>query len=202
MTCENSTKGRGHTMHTATLTILGKPVMFTPPSAARVEACRKYRIGNRFPPGPCKKVLPDGAEEVTPGSTPKKTVPKAKAAPKKTTGKKAAPKKTAAPAETGAEREAQVKKMTGKPFHHGYRMAYVIDRLKKLANAMGGNFDRDKMIARVTTKHGTGEMRMTPQGWEVNIQRTNSAPYTRVFKDVESAAAQIESLRFFRPGDR
>lgn len=188
-------------MAAGTLVILGKPVTFTftKSDTYRVRACTRYRIGNKFPPGPCKKVLPEGAEEATPGTTPKKAVPKTKAVPKK----KAAPKGATVPAkETEAERLAQVKKMTAKPTHHGYTMAYVIDRLKKLANTLGGDFDREKMVAQVTTKNGTGEMRMTPQGWQVNIQRTNAAPYSRVFKDVESAAAQIETLRFFRPGSR
>ena len=179
-------------METCTLVINGKPVTFCMPPDSPVP--RK---------GPCPgKGKGAGLKEKVKKTLKPKAVPKGtkKTAP----AKKPAPKKgtAPAPAESDADREAQVKKMTGKPFHHGYKMAYVIDRLKKLANAMGGNFDRDKMIARVTTKHGTGEMRMTPQGWQVNIQRTNSAPYTRVFKDVESAAAQIESLRFFRPGER
>lgn len=178
--------------HTITLSILGMPVQFTP--LCRVEGCR-----NPLHPGPCKGVkraVGDAVKKTAKKAAPAKTTAK-KAVPKKAAPKKAVPK--AVPEQTDAERIAQVKKMTSKPLHHGFQMAYVIDRLKKLANSFGGDFDRDRMMVRVTSKHGTGEMRMTPQGWQVNIARTNSAPYTRNFRDVESAALQIQGLRFFQP---
>lgn len=189
--------------HTITLSILGRPVQFTPQFTpqCRIEGCR-----NPLHPGPCKGIK-RGVKRAA-GDTVKKTAaPKttAEKAVPKTTAKKAVPKKTVpktvpkARQQTDTERLAEVKKMTAKPLHHGYRMAYVIDRLKKLANAFGGKFDRDRMMVRVTSKHGTGEMRMTPQGWQTTITRADSAPYTRNFRDVESAAAQIETLRFFRP---
>lgn len=46
-----------------TLVVAGAPVTFTR-GAWRVEACRRYRVGNRFPPGPCRKHLPEGATSV------------------------------------------------------------------------------------------------------------------------------------------
>lgn len=181
-------------MASGVLNILGKPVVFTT-GIHRLEGCTRYRIGGKFPPGPCKKVTPDGAQEATPGggSGPKKVVPKAKkVAPKKAGAKK----QQTAPAAPGGDREALVKRMLGKPDHFGFKMAYIIDKLKAVANKLGGKFDREKMMARVTTRNGTGEMLMTPQGWTVNIQRRNSAPYTRTYKSVDEAAKQLETLRF------
>ena len=179
---------------TITLWVLEQPVSFTT-GWCTVQGCL-----NPLHKGPCKKNRP--GIDVTPGGpkkvAPAKAAPK-KAAPKKTAPKKAAPKKGTPPPQSDADRVAQVKKMTAKPLHHGFKMAYVIHRLKKLAESFGGDFDRDRMMVRVTSKHGTGEMIMTPQGWQTNITRTNSAPYTRNFKSVEDAALQIQGLRFFQP---
>lgn len=186
--------GQGTGMeHTVTLSVLGRPIQFVQ-QRCRIEGCL-----TPVHKGPCKGTK-KGVAKAVKKTAAKKAVP-AKAVPKKPAAKKAAPKKAmpSAPEQTDADRIAQVKKMTSKPLHHGYKMAYVIDRLKKLANSFGGDFDRDRMMVRVTSKHGTGEMRMTPQGWQVNIARANSAPYTRNFRDVESAALQIQGLRFFQP---
>lgn len=191
---------------TTTLWLLGQPVTFT------VRLCTIEGCLQPLHKGPCKKnrgVTPGGK----PGTkaAPKKAAP-AKAAPKKTTAKKttakkAAPKKApakGAPAYSDADRVAQVKKMTAKPLHHGFKMDYIIHRLKKLADSFTGGdekggFDRDRMMVRITSKHGTGELLMTPQGWQTNITRHNSAPYTRNFKSVEDAALQLQGLRFFQP---
>lgn len=92
-----------------TLVLAGIPLTFD--TRTRVEGCKKYKIANRFPPGPCRKVLPEGAEEVTDSPKPvaKKTAPAKKAAPekkaapvsappaKKAVAKKAAPKTEPAP---------------------------------------------------------------------------------------------------------
>lgn len=45
----------------------------------RLEACKKYRIGGRFPPGPCRKTLPSGAI-ADDGPAPAVARPRAKAA--------------------------------------------------------------------------------------------------------------------------
>lgn len=175
---------------TMTLSILGRPVTFTT-GWCTVEGCL-----DPLHKGPCRKNRPGGDAPA------KKARPKA--VPKKAPAKKAAPKKTAPAPQSDAERVAQVKKMTAKPLHHGFKMAYVIDRLKKLADSFTGgdekgDFDRDRMMVRITSKHGTGELLMTPQGWQTNITRHNSAPYTRNFKSVEDAALQLQGLRFFQP---
>lgn len=128
-------------MDKVTLNILGKPVMFVPGSA-RIEGCRKYKIGGRFPPGPCRKKTPKGAEEVSSGPAPAKkatppattipkvkAVPKAPGAPKKTAPAKAttpaAPKKAAAPETVTREQASELQKqmLAGNPWTAGQKNA-------------------------------------------------------------------------------
>lgn len=108
-------------MDKVTLSILGGPVTFVPGSV-RIEACRKYKIGGRFPPGRCPKKIPKGAEEVVPDSVPPKKAPapkiaKVKAIPKAPgVPKKAAPPKTAEPVTREQAAELQKQMLSGKPW--------------------------------------------------------------------------------------
>lgn len=88
-----------------TLVLAGSPLTFE--TEVRVEACKKYKIGNRFPPGPCRKVLPEGAEEVADS-------PKPKAVKKAAPAKKATPPPPAPPAPAPPAKKAVAKKAAPK----------------------------------------------------------------------------------------
>lgn len=73
----------------------------------RVQACKKYKIAGRFPPGPCRKTMPKGAQ---PSDAPDAAPEPKKAAPAKVAKKTA----VASPADTKpAKKAAAPKKAAG-----------------------------------------------------------------------------------------